>query len=346
MSLKMLLRDNLNILDLLIKEKTTIKDIIYAPIIENKIQPLVVDVGARNGMQEGLIPDSYASFSKLIGFEPNEIEYKKLVEGNTDAENLGIKMSKFKDNEYFNCALWNKDELRTLYLTNGPGAVTLMGDSERHITEKMYLNGDVKNNYYERHVKVLDQTKISCKRLDSLLDNSQVIDILKIDVEGAELKVMEGCEGFFNNKNILLIKNEFLITPYFKEKNLLGHQQIFLDDRGYRLIDFDFNQKRYIRSTNLVNSLSDRRPIYAGDAYFILDPDVNELDPICRHRIGLACFIKKFYSLGLDLMREANLVDKQDLYKIQQKISNHWTRAKLKQGFFNASVKLSQLLKI
>ena len=131
-------------------------------------EPLVVDVGARNG--EETHTWFYASLSKLIGFEPNEIEYKKLVEGNTDAENLGIKMSKFKDNEYFNCALWNNDELRTLYLTNGPGAVTLMGDSERNITEKMYLNGDVKNNYYERHVKVLDQTKIPCKRLDSILD--------------------------------------------------------------------------------------------------------------------------------------------------------------------------------
>ena len=38
---------------------------------------------------------------------------------------------------------------------------------------------------------------------------SSKIDILKIDVEGAELKVMEGCEGFFKNKNILLIKNNF-----------------------------------------------------------------------------------------------------------------------------------------
>ena len=76
----MLLSKNSDILDLVIKGETTIKDIIYAPIIENKIQPLVVDVGARNGMEEGIIPNSYANLSKLIGFEPNEVEYKKLLE--------------------------------------------------------------------------------------------------------------------------------------------------------------------------------------------------------------------------------------------------------------------------
>ena len=82
----------------------------------------------------------------------------------------------------------------------------------------------------------------------------------------------------------------------------------------YGLIDFDFNQKRYIKSTNLVNGLSDKL-IYL---VMPLKIDVNELDLFVVIEWDWLALLRNFI-LGLDLMREANLVDKEDLYKIQQR---------------------------
>ena len=66
----------------------------------------------------------------------------------------------------------------------------------------------------------------------------QFIDLLKIDVEGSELDVLEGSYKTLKTKKILMIKSEFLMTPYYKKRVLLGHQQVFLDKLKYRLVYF------------------------------------------------------------------------------------------------------------
>ena len=64
----------------------TIGDIVFAPLDAKGIEPVVVDLGARNGMM--LLPASYARRARLIGFEPNPEEAKKLITKTTDsAEN-------------------------------------------------------------------------------------------------------------------------------------------------------------------------------------------------------------------------------------------------------------------
>ena len=59
-------------------------NIIHKKLDENKINPTIVDVGARNGMF--LLPKEYCRVSDLIGFEPNKVEYEKLIKNNTDAK--------------------------------------------------------------------------------------------------------------------------------------------------------------------------------------------------------------------------------------------------------------------
>jgi hypothetical protein len=62
----------------------TVGDIIFAPLDKAGTDLLVVDAGARNGMY--LLPESYTRRATLVGFEPNPVEYRKLVESSTDAE--------------------------------------------------------------------------------------------------------------------------------------------------------------------------------------------------------------------------------------------------------------------
>ena len=96
-----------------LKNGDSVMDSLMKPFRDNIIELKVVDVGARNGMHQDVIPSNYAKESTMVGFEPNPDEYNKLVTQNTDAEKVGAQMSRFKHEQYFNYALWNKDEKRT-----------------------------------------------------------------------------------------------------------------------------------------------------------------------------------------------------------------------------------------
>ena len=76
-----------------------LSEILLNPLQERKISLTVVDVGARNGMF--LLPPEYAEKAKYIGFEPNPVEYEKLINKNTDSMELGNKMPRFKEERYY-----------------------------------------------------------------------------------------------------------------------------------------------------------------------------------------------------------------------------------------------------
>lgn len=95
-------------LDKRMSDGRSVAEAVFEPLLAASIEPVVIDVGARNGMHETVIPNSYASHSVIIGFEPNPEEYEKLIAHKTDAQQVGAPMSRFKREEYFQCALWDK----------------------------------------------------------------------------------------------------------------------------------------------------------------------------------------------------------------------------------------------
>ena len=64
-------------LDCKLKDGTTVMNSVMVPLRDKSIELKVVDVGARNGMQEDVIPRSYSKESTIIGFDPNPDEYNK-----------------------------------------------------------------------------------------------------------------------------------------------------------------------------------------------------------------------------------------------------------------------------
>ena len=112
-----------NSLDRRVFDGRSIADIVMAPLAAMGISPTVVDVGARNGMH--LLPQAYARHSVFVGFEPNPSEYEKLVNDTTDAKKAGLSGPKFKQSEFFNCALWDSVAERNFFVTVGTGACTI-----------------------------------------------------------------------------------------------------------------------------------------------------------------------------------------------------------------------------
>jgi FkbM family methyltransferase len=286
-----------------------------------------VDVGARNGNY--MLPVSYAKRSKLIGFEPNRVEYEKLVNGTTDARAAGMVEPPFRAKAYQPYALWSENTDRALYLTAGAGAVTLMGPASERMTSNMWREQDRGQNYYDRVQRVVGTDQVPCVTLDHIwsdhgntidgkaIDDKTIddrtIDILKLDAEGSELEILKGAVGLLGDKRVLLIFSEFLLLPFYERRVTLGHQQVFLDDLGYRLISLDHNHYVYNwRKTN-IRSRNDRWMSYAGDAVFVLDPDRNSIGSDEMYRLGLACMAIGFNGFGLNLMREAGMVSSSDV---------------------------------
>lgn len=263
------------------------------------------DVGARNG--SFLLPEDYAKNTVVHAFEPNNDEFKKLKNKSTDAFKKGIVEPIFKKKILYNTALYEKKCKSKLFITSGPGAVSLMGPVHKKMTENLWRRFDKGLNYYLRHQKIKKTESVNCDKLDNLWKKKQPIDFLKLDTEGSELNILKGAEKNLREKRILMIKTEFLLVPYYKQHYLLGHQQVFLDKLGYRLIYFDNNHYAYSWKESAVDETYDKRFQYAGDCYFIPDPDLHKLNSQELLRLGTICLALGFNSSGINFLKKTNL---------------------------------------
>lgn len=301
----------------------SVEQIIFAPLLAEGVEMTLVDAGARNGLQ---LSSALAQNSRLIGFEPNPDEYQKLVTHTTDAERAGLSVPKFKKEEFHNCALWDVEEMRPFYITAGTGACTLMGKTVGKMTERMWLDGN-EAAYGTVHTDVRTTIPIQCRPLSTLVPTSETVDLFKLDVEGAELAILRGAASLFKARKILFVKTEFVCTPYYESHPVLGYQHVFLHEYGFRLIDFDLNHARYSRDRTTIPAEVDRRNVYAGDAYFILDPERGELPPFHMHRMAVIAIAHGFNSLAVSLLRDAGLLRPQDIKAVEAALGRiNWRR--------------------
>ena len=306
----------------------TIGEIVATPLQEAKVSPLVVDVGARNGMF--LLPSAYSAMATLVGFEPNPDEYRKLAKGETDMHSWAAKnncdIPKFREQRYFDCAVWDRECSQTLYITQGPGACTLMGPtlSLMKSTYFLYPWGDPRRrqSVYDLHTRVVEESEIRCKPLDALFGANEKIDFLKVDVEGGELKVFKGAQALFEGGQILFVQAEFQAFPYYQDHAVFGDQHAFLSRNGMRLIDLNLEHSRYRRGDIDVPDECSRLPLFSGDALFVIDPDRNDLSPMDRQRVALVLLAFGFNSLALSLLVEARLLTDGELAAISKAITS------------------------
>lgn len=287
------------------------------------------------------LPHSYTRRASLIGFEPNPGEYKKLMERDTDPIRAGYRPPQFAEEHYFNTALWDRKGDQTLVVTNGPGTPTLMGLARRELTSNMYLEGHP-TAFYDVALRPLHEEIITTQRLDSLIDRDSTIDFLKIDVEGAELRVLRGASGLLEHRRILAIRSEFVTFPYYEDHPTLADQHLFLSQWGFRLIDFDPFPGRYTRGATKIPATEDRRLLYGGDAVYILDPDRFELDPIDLQRLAAITFALGFSSLGISLLRDAEVLPEQEIEEIEDALAEIPFKRRLLTAWEQAPHKVQQ----
>jgi FkbM family methyltransferase len=190
--------------------------------MEKKSEIIIFDVGANIGEYTKQIKNIFDNLTfKIYSFEPSKTTYDKLKQNIGEQQNIYI----------YNLGFNDKDTTTTLYSNKSSSGIA---------------------SIYQRNLQHLD-TKLD--QMDTIelttVDNFSAkylishINFLKIDVEGNELKVLQGAKDMINAGNIDFIQFEFGGTAI--------DAHIYFQDFFYLLKD-KYNIYRILR-----NGL---RPIY------------------------------------------------------------------------------------
>jgi FkbM family methyltransferase len=148
----------------------------------------VVDLGANIGLASVFFGLKYPN-AKILSVEPEEGNYKAMV-NNTAA--LGERV------QTENAAVWVRDGLIYLHTESEDGAP--LGEWGVQVSERLSEN----------------QSPTKCFKLSTLLDKAgfDSVDILKVDIEGAELEVFSnGAEEWLSRINLIVIETHDRFRP-------------------------------------------------------------------------------------------------------------------------------------
>ena len=185
------------------------KEDIYLQDYFGKEKINLVDIGANLGGYIDLV-DKNVNIKEIHIFEPSK---KCFIELN--------KKFKKKNSYINNMAISNSNKTRTFY--------------ENEILSQSSLHNN--KNKFNSNLKNTDIYQIKCLTLDQyfkLKNKKSKIDLLKIDAEGEDLKILEGATNLLRKKRIKLIKIE-LLNSLNKGKNKSNINQIIflLNKYGY-----------------------------------------------------------------------------------------------------------------
>jgi FkbM family methyltransferase len=155
-------------------------------------RPVIIDCGSNIGMSllffRGLFKNA-----KIIGFEADKDTFKILKE-NSYKNKINT--------ELHNAAVYNKNGFVDFYKETEIGGG---------------LGSSISKRLFERNISPI-KTRIKCVRLSDYIPKK--VDILKLDIEGAEAKVIEELEKKKKLRNIDSITLEYHYNPTNKENSL------------------------------------------------------------------------------------------------------------------------------
>jgi FkbM family methyltransferase len=175
----------------------------------------IVDIGASD--VEG--PPPYQrfldedSFALLIGFEPNPVEFQKLIA---------------------------RPQPKRVYL---PYAVGQGGEAVLNVCFAAGMSSLLEPNFkilrhfhaFEEWGQVVNRIPVVTRRLDDVSE-IKTVDYLKLDVQGSELAILRG--GTRTLAGTLVVHLEMPFVPLYRDQPMFGDIDIFLRSAGFRIHTF------------------------------------------------------------------------------------------------------------
>ena len=194
--------------------------LVQKSLVNDSDKLIIFDVGAFVGD----ITKIYSEFfpqATIYCFEPFPDSFKKLSELADD-----------KSVKCYQTALCEQNGKATLLVNSDPSCNSF---SPRPRTGAKYYSNKAQN---------IGQIEVQTQTLDTFCGKEKIsnIDILKLDVEGAETKVLQGAVEKLKSNQIKLIYTEVLFLPHYEYGCLFYEIFGLLDKHGYTLFNL-FNLK-------------------------------------------------------------------------------------------------------
>ncbi|MFK3779887.1 FkbM family methyltransferase [Agrobacterium sp. NPDC089420] len=186
---------------------------IEMPIVDREL--VIVDVGAQKLVSEDHIytPLRKSGVShRCIGFEPLEHRRAEMMADDPD-------LQLFPD-------FIGDGSLQTFYVNNDDATSSLLP-----------LNRNL--NAHLEHLETLetvDTQPVSTSTLDNVLSDVPVVDFLKLDIQGMELKALKGGVDVLKRTNVIHCEVEF--APIYDGQPLFSDVELFLREHGFIFVDF------------------------------------------------------------------------------------------------------------
>ena len=173
----------------------------------------ILDIGANIGYYPLMVANLAGDSGFVYAIEPSPSNYQNLIE-NIELNNKG------KNFEVFNMGVSNKKGKERFFLSTHSNLNTFIKDGYK----ENYTTRGVSDNYID--IEVTDLT--------SFLQGKKKVDLIRMDVEGYEVEILEGVEeairrGLFEGTIIF----ECHFPKYDEEKHSIGRQLKMLFENGY-----------------------------------------------------------------------------------------------------------------
>lgn len=168
---------------------------------------------------------------------------------------------------------------------------------------------------YNMHKKwtIKDKLYIKTETLNNIKSFSKdknFGDVIKIDTQGTELKILMGAKNVIKNTKFIIAEAAFV--HLYKEQNLFSELEIFLRKNGfsfYCFSDLFYRSKKYL---NKLKYLGRERMIYS-DAIFIKDPYDQKYISKFNQRDLAIIFISslsfQLYDYALEILNDMDIND-------------------------------------
>lgn len=215
--------------------------------------------GEDYGAQEWNI---FAPNLTIYGFDADADSCKEM---NEDLERKKIDWKE----KHIPLALWNTPGKATLYMTQHPGSTSLYQPSNSYL--KRYMGNSA-------YMELISTVEIDVTTLDIFCQSQGIneIDFLQIDVQGAELKVLEGASWLLE-QSVLAIKTEVEFTRLYTNQPLFRDVDRFLNNQGFTLLDLCNKHYDHRRSVPIGTEARPGTLIWADAFYFrdLIQEDYN-----------------------------------------------------------------------
>ena len=150
------------------------------------------------------------------------------------------------------------------YTTQYPGCSSLYEPDPEMINQFQSIGTEPNSNF-----SVIDKSTVQTVRLDNLLP-SVAADLIKIDVQGAELVILDNAKKIL--RDTCVIETEVEFVQLYKKQPLFGDLQVFLKVMGFSFHKFIDVGSRCFRPMSFHdNQFSGMSQMLWADAIFVRD---------------------------------------------------------------------------